>query len=160
MYYPGMNVEENLTRLGSVESTHPTLYDAPIAGKKLVKFDALDVLRDKWGDSVLYHRGRTYKLVSGACSIEEYRDIMVSYYKKYPTFKAYIDAQLEFGDPSVDAMQRLVKDARDAIDARIEEYKNLIVANKGKFVMMTHDYVYGAFPDTTDCSTFNGTVIT
>lgn len=145
-YYPRIEVTENVTRFGAIETTVPQLYKNPISGKVIYEIDTLEILKEIWGANILMSRDYTYKLVSGSCSDEEYRRLLQSYYKKFAAFSNYVNAAFLFGDPGTARIRRLTEPARKLIDS----YSDLVIAEvdaKGaKLLMRTHDYIYCALP--------------
>lgn len=144
-YYPRVILTSTETRFGAIESNNPTLYDTPLSDKIILKVDTLDVLKDIWGETILMSREKTYKLVSGHATDDEYRKLLASYYAKYSGFCNYVTDKYVFGDNSIPLISRIVDPVRKMIDTHSSNVAGILVSNGGKFLMRTHDYLYYAF---------------
>ena len=90
-YYPQTQVEESVTRFGTIATNCKNLYETPIKGKTNYRVDLLEALVDMWGSNVLMSRDLTYCLVSGSCTDDKYRSVIKSYYRKFIAFGNYIN---------------------------------------------------------------------
>ena len=144
-YYPDIILITTETRFGAKETNYPTLYDSPLPGKTIVKVDTLDILKDIWGTTILMSRDKVYRLVSGNISDESYRKLLCSYYMKYSSFCNYVTDKYIFGDKNIPLIRRIIEPARDIISLHTEEVCNTLKNSGGKFLMVTHDYVYYSY---------------
>ena len=147
-YYPQTQVEESVTRFGTIETNCKNLYETPISGKTIYRVDLLEALVDMWGSNVLMSRDLTYCLVSGSCTDDKYRSVIKSYYKKFIAFGNYINHIFIFGDKSLPYITRIIKPARAAIDEYYQTVCEEIENTGAKYLMRTHEYVYFAVPAT------------
>lgn len=121
------------------------IYDKPIPGKIILKVDAVKYLEALWGPEAVRCRELAHRLVSGDCSDELYRRTITSMYRRFAKFSMYIDTQWRFGDKTQNEITRVIKPARDYVNETIVKIKEQIEATGGKFLLLTHDFVYAAY---------------
>lgn len=107
------------TPFGAVED-YSLLQSLP--GKSVTRVDMLSTLENIWGENILEQRDKLYKIVSGACSDDEYRELITEFYLNYPAFSNFVDEVYLFEDRNIPLVTRIVQPARE----RIEEYKETI----------------------------------
>lgn len=139
-----------------MEISKPNLYDTPLSGRIIVKVDLLSCLTSIWGEACQIYREPLYKIVSGSCTEEEHNALIASFYRRFPEVTEYINNLFYYGEKSIPINQRVVS----AIAEIVEEYKNTVLTTLtnagGKYLVLTHDYVYFSFIKKPELSELKG----
>lgn len=160
-YYPSLTLTIGETRFGSKKLLAPSNpYVCPLKNKKrIIRVDALECLRNIWGDSILLNRENIYKLVSGDTDDKTYRKLLCSYYRSHSSFSNYISYVMLYGDRNVPFITRFTHSVRDYIQSYIQSVEEVVYSTSGsKFLLYDHEYLYYAIVQSCDVSALKGVV--
>lgn len=163
-YYPKVDIRYTVTPFGVQEANVPNLYATPIPNTvtsaiNSIRIDLLDVLKSEWGEPMFENRELAYTLFSGKVETETlmqyrvsaddyYRFLFRSYYDRFAVFQNAVDLEMFFGDKNKLFLTRFISQVRNKVSS-YQRYIESIVenTNKGKVLMVTHDYMYIAYRD-------------
>lgn len=146
-YYPNIFYNEKKTLFGMIETDHPQLYEKKVISSTgtiiySARLDMLVALEDLWGENILMARSHTYKIISGNCSDEEFRSILISYVKRYSAFQNYVLSKYLFESDDNNLVRAIIVPAIQEIN----KYKNYLLRvvenNSCRVVMETNGYLY------------------
>lgn len=148
LYYPDVDLIQTISRFGAIETSPTTLYQNPIKNKHVFQIDTLNVLEKMFTRRILMSRELTYMLISGSCTDERWREIMVSYYTRFDAFAQYVNDKVLFSSNNIATWFAIIDPLRTQIDTYAEAVMTYMADNGAKFLMRTHDYLYYATPKT------------
>ena len=128
-----------------MELNCPEVYEKPINGMRVVRVDLLECLRESLGDNCFIYRDLLYKLLSGSCSREEHVKLFQSYYRRYQGVTSFVNEIYYYGESEIPIIPRVLQTVREALDAYRESVVTALSDAGGKYLTITHDYVYFAF---------------
>lgn len=108
----------------------------------IYEIDTLYAVVSRWGESILkLNRNKLYTLLSGSCSIEEYRRLFESIYVRYPSFTNDVDSICLF-EEDPDLISKIIMPVRNLVDNYAERVMSELRAKRCIILMQTHDYIY------------------
>ena len=155
-YYPSVVSMANETRFGVLEITTPTIYEKPIEGMKIVRVDALECLRDVLGETLVSSRSSLYKLISGNCGVEDYRELLAEYYKKYPEVTNFINEVYDYGNNDIPIDKQVASRLLDLVNNNCRDVITSLTSLGGKYLITTHLYMYFKFAEVADTPDLKG----
>ena len=139
-YYPGVQAYQSATSSGVLEISTPDIYDKPLPnGKYLVKLDTLTILEDVLGESALIYRDLVYSIIAGT---NQLNDLVASFYRRYPTFRTFVNDIFYYGDNSIPVTDRVVSALREKVFDYHSAMRERLDLAGGKFLVSTHEYIY------------------
>jgi hypothetical protein len=112
----------------------------------------VDTLFGLWGvvDNTMFeNRNLLYQLVSGDCGDRDYKDLMISFYRRHIKFADYVERRVLFDRDCEDNLVRgLIKPLRDKI--AVYEYDIALKMQRVKATYMANDLDYSYFLLTQD----------
>lgn len=155
-YYPGILAISKETSSGVQEINIPDIYNKPLPnGKVIVRVDLLEALRDIFGDSAFIYRDCVYKVIAYNDNLN---DLFASYYRRFPTFRAYVNEVYAFGDNSVPIIDRVVNPLREKVKENGVSVYETLYNMGGKYLLRTHEYLYFAFNTKPNVNCIKGAV--
>ena len=144
-YCPNEIVQVTETRFGIPEISLPTIYDKGVQNKIIVKVDLLSCLTPIWGEACQIYREPLYKIVSGSCSVEEHNNLIAAFYRRFPEVTEYINNLFSYGEKSIPIGDRVVSEVNKSVNAYKDKVLQVLNDKHGKFLVISHAYVYYAF---------------
>lgn len=142
-YYPQVQATMSASPFGVPEISCPTIYDTPLSNKFILRIDLLAPLTRLMGDECMRNRAKLYELVSG--NTVEPRKLLKSYYSKFPMFREFVNDEFYFGDTSKDIYDRILAHMQRTINDCANETQDACILTGGKYLVMTHDFLYYAY---------------
>ena len=157
-YYPKIDLQEQVTLFGAVETNYPKLYTRPAYVKdsfvNIVEIDAQYCLHSELSSQMFASREHLYALLSGSLeddmitessAFASYRQLFISYYKRFNCFKNMVDTNYFFGNKATiipDTIKPLQNKVNSYIKERVEYFTSM---TKVSVLMVTHNYIYVGF---------------
>lgn len=115
---------------------------------KLYEVDVLVELKNIWGNGILTSRELAYFLVSGSeryGDIKKYRNVLKSYYRKYPEFARYIDSNIDLVRRNTKFLKCVMLPVLNILNGHLEGILKEAKAQGGSLLMVNEFYCYIAF---------------
>lgn len=90
-------------------------------------------------------REPVYDIISGCGSIEDYRNKLVAFYKRYSMFTEYVNSVYDFGDNSQPLDKQVSERLLETVNVYMADVMNKMNSAGGKFLISTHLFLYYRF---------------
>ena len=156
-YYPGVLAYQSATSTGVLEITTPDIYNKPLPNNKyIIKLDTLSILEEVLGESAFIYRELVYSVIAGTSQVN---DLIASFYRRYPTFRTFVNEIFNYGNDAIPITDRVVTELRK----RVFDYHNKMYSYLdnvgGKYLISTHEFMYFAFSSVPDITHIKGATI-
>lgn len=142
-YFPKQVATLNVSPFGVPELSCHKIYEQPLPNKVVFRVDVLESIRDIFGDECLYYRDYLYNIVAG--NTANFGQSIRNLYKKFPTFRTFVNDEFYFGDTSRPIADRIKDMVQDRLTFSADNSKQYCMMSGGKFLVYTHYYLYFAF---------------
>ena len=141
-YYPTATVMGYQTRYGMVEVDDPTIYDKPIAGRKLAKVDTIVCLDKLFGAMAVIHRNYLYDAVAGNMTDSDIRCMICKFYRTLPAFRKIVNDKYFYADAGDELYDSVLKYVLGTYTSGAEQLACRYKTYGAKELLRTHGYIY------------------
>lgn len=142
--YYRITVPTHVTHFGVPEVECKNLYDKAVPDKVIVRVDNLNCLRGKLDDSCFICREILYNMLAGN---KDYQTILMSYYRKFQSFRILVNDAYYYGDDTIPIVERVLLPLRQEINEFAQKTSGKLKDAGGKYLVLSHDYLFYAFHD-------------
>ena len=147
-YFPNAQLYHTQSPLGAMRLIGETdIYlNCEKLERRIVRVDCLSALEMMWGKEIFRSRPLMITLLTGfGIGEDNYRKLVMSYYRRFKAFADYVDENILFGDPNQSFVTNLIAPIREILNAKEEAVVRELTSLGGKILITGDEYVYAAF---------------
>jgi len=147
-YFPNAQLFQDLSPLGAkvLKGENDIYIKSRVTGKTVVRIDCLSALESFWGKEIFRSRPLLMKIITGyECTDDQYKKVLMSYYKRFKLFSDYVDSNILFGDKNSHFITNLIYPIREILDMKAETATRELMASGAKILFSGDEYIYASY---------------